>query len=130
MEQQNQTMTAFKSWAELPYVYGFNNQAMRMSLWPIQLWLQWQTGMLKAAEQVTGEWMVRRREGAEAALHAVERLTACQDPKDAPAIQSEWIEQETKRLESDWRALGTPALFWRETVEAIGSTAPAGEGHR
>jgi len=130
MEKQFQTTEALKGLAEFPFFYGFNNQAMRMSLWPIQLWLQWQTGMLKAAEQATTEWMVRRREGAEAALHTLERLTACEDPKDASAIQSEWIEQETKRLESDWRALGAQALFWRETAEAVGSAGQAGQERR
>jgi hypothetical protein len=89
----------------------FNWPAMRMAVWPMEIWLQWQAELLKVAGPATADWMTRRREGTESALRALERLCACQDPNDASKIQSEWIAEESKRLESDMRALSSPTLF-------------------
>ena len=78
--------------AGFPFFKGFNGQAMRLATWPIDFWLQWQADMLKAAAPATADWIARRCEGTEAALRALERLTACQDVEDASKIQGEWIE--------------------------------------
>lgn len=106
-----------------PFFNGFNGQAMRVALWPMELWLQWQAYMLKAAAPVTAEWLARRREGAESAAEALQRLCACEDAEGAAKIQNDWISDETKRLESDLRCLGGSALIWpRETVKAAPQT--------
>jgi hypothetical protein len=90
---------------------GFNGEAMRFAVWPMELWLQWQADLLTSAAPAFADWMARRREGTEAALHALERLCACEDMADASRIQSEWIEGETKRLETDMRVLTGAALL-------------------
>ena len=84
-----------------------NGPAMRMALWPAELWLQWQSDMLKAAAPVAAKWMSRRREGAEAALQAVHRLCACESANDVARVQNEWMAEEAKRLESDFRSLAS-----------------------
>ncbi len=134
MDKQPQNVGGVeRAFAGFPFFKGFNGQAMRLAVWPIELWLQWQADMLKAAAPATAHWIARRREGTEAALHALERLIACEDVEDASKIQGEWIEGETKRLESDVRALSGQALLWsRETGKAArhaGQTArePAAE---
>lgn len=94
----------------LPFLKGFNGEAMRLAVWPVELWLQWQADVLKSAAPAMADWVARRRQGTEAALHALERLCACEDMADASRIQSEWIEEETKRLETDMRAFADAAL--------------------
>ena len=84
-----------------------NGSAMRMTLWPAELWLQWQSDMLKAAAPAAAEWMSRRRDGAEAALQAIQRLCACESANDVARIQNEWMAEEAKRLESDFRSLAS-----------------------
>lgn len=117
---------ASKGFAGVPFVTGFNGQAMRLAVWPMELWLQWQADLLKAVAPAAGDWMTRRREGTEAALLALARLTACQDAKEASKIQSEWVEGESKRLESDMRALSNPAFLWpRDSAKAGGQAAQA-----
>jgi hypothetical protein len=90
---------------------GFNGEAVRLAVWPVELWLQWQADLLKSAGPALTDWMTRRREGTEAALHALERLCACEDLADVSKIQGEWIEEETRRLETDMRALAGAALI-------------------
>lgn len=85
----------------------------------MELWLQWQADVLRAAASATADWMTRRRDGTAAALHALARLSAYQDVNDASRLQSEWIAEQTKRLKSDMRALSTPTLLpQREAQEA------------
>jgi hypothetical protein len=113
MQQQAKEGTA--GFAFLP---DFDGTAMRWAIWPMQFWLQWQADMLKALAPTTTDWLGRRREGTEAALHALEQLCACHNVADASKIQNEWIEDEAKRLESDMRALSNSALLWsRETAK-------------
>lgn len=114
--------------AGFPVFNGFNGQAMRLAVWPVELWLQWQADMLKAVAPAMADWVTRRREGTEAALHALERLCACEDIADASTIQTEWIEGEAKRLETDMRALtGTATLVRRrEATKAGPRQRPAG----
>lgn len=101
-----------------PFFNGFSGQAMRFALWPMEMWLQWQADVLKAAAPVTAEWLARRREGTESALGALQRLCACEDAEGAAKVQSDWVSSETKRLESDLRCLSGSALFWsRDAVK-------------
>jgi len=83
----------------------FNGSTMRLALWPAQLWLQWQSDMLKSTAPAAAEWMSRRRDGAEAALEAIHRLCACESANDMARVQNEWMAEEAKRLESDFRSL-------------------------
>jgi hypothetical protein len=106
---------------------GFNGTAMRWAFWPMQLWLQWQADMLKAVAPTTADWITRRREGTEAALHALEQLCACHNVADASKVQNEWIEDEAKRLESDMRAFSDSAvLFSREAAKTSRPAAHVG----
>ena len=107
--------------AGFPVFNGFNGQAMRLAVWPVELWLQWQADMLKAVAPAMADWVTRRREGTEAALHALERLCACEDVADASKIQAEWIEGETKRLETDMRALTDAAVVRRREAARAGA---------
>lgn len=130
MDKQSQPTEGIeRMFAGLPFfsgLSGFNGQAMRMAVWPMEVWFQWQADMLKTAAPIAADWMARRREGVEAVLRALERLGGCQDVKEISRIQSEWIEDETRRLESDARAFGNPALLWpREVAKASRPAAPA-----
>lgn len=83
---------------------------MRMALWPAELWLQWQADMLKAAAPMAAEWMNRRRDGTQAALQAIHQLCACDSANDMVRVQKEWMAEEAKRLESDFRSLTSANL--------------------
>src|SRR5579883_1688588 len=80
-----------ESLAGSDFLPGFNGAAMQWALWPMQFWLQWQANMLKAVAPTTAEWMERRRQGTEAALHALDRLCACHSAAEASKVQSEWL---------------------------------------
>lgn len=113
--------------AGFPFLPGFDGGAMQWALWPMQLWLQWQADVLKTMAPQTTDWMRRRREGTEAALHALEQLCACHNVAEASKVQNQWLEDETKRLESDMRALSGSALrFSRETAKNPRPAAHAG----
>jgi hypothetical protein len=111
----------------LPLFKGFNPEAMRLAMWPVELWLQWQADMLRSAAPAMADWVARRREGTEAALHALERLCTCEDMADASKIQSEWIEEETKRLETDMRAFADAALVRLRPVAKAAAVERAAE---
>ena len=93
---------------------SFNGQNMRWAIWPMEMWLNWQADMLKAAAPATADWLARRREGTEVAMRALERLCACHNAQDVSKIQSEWIEDETNRLQSDMRSFSTMFGYLRE----------------
>ncbi len=119
MDQKSaESITAF------PFLPEFNGAAMQWAVWPMQLWLQWQADMLKAVAPTATDWMTRRREGTEAALHALERLCACHNVGEASTVQKEWIEDETKRLESDIRALSNSTLLWSRESAKTSRPAP------
>lgn len=82
----------------------------RMLSWPVEAWLRYQAGMLKAAEPATAGWIERRRAAATATLDAFERLSGCNDLQEAALIQRSWFEESMKRLDSDLRALADQAL--------------------
>ncbi|HXP76531.1 MAG TPA: hypothetical protein VN823_20500 [Stellaceae bacterium] len=110
--------------AGFPFLPGFSGATMQWAVWPMQLWLQWQADMLKAVAPTTTDWMKRRREGTEAALHAFEQLCACHNVAEASKVQNEWFEDEAKRLESDMRALSNSALlFSQETTKTSRAAA-------
>ena len=52
------------------FLAGFNGAAMQWAIWPVQIWLQWQADVLKAAAPTATDWMKRRSEGTEAARRA------------------------------------------------------------
>lgn len=125
MKKQSRTMKSFAgvNLADLPYA---NAQAARMTLYPLEAWLQWQASMLNAAAPAMADWIERRREGTDAALKTVARLATCDDVSDASQIQREWLEGEMARLQSDMRALGQQAFLWsQESVKASQSAAQA-----
>jgi len=104
----------------------FNGHAWRLAAWPLEIWLQWQQEMLKAAAPAAAAWFERRREGTEVTLKALGQLTSCGDLKEAAALQREWVENETKRLEADAQALSGQVFSWsRETVRAAGHSVEA-----
>jgi len=108
MEKQIQSAEGAKrETALLP----FDGSAFRLTVWPTELWLQWQADIMKTAASVTTDWLVRRREGAESALRALERLSACHDINEASKVQREWIADEAERLGSDIRALSDPKRY-------------------
>ena len=118
MDQKTETTEgAEQILAGFPF-FGLNSQAMRWTLWPMEFWFHWQADVLKTATPAAAEWMTRRREGAEAALQALERLCACHDAREVSKIQTEWVEDEQKRLEQDMRALGTTFAWASEFAKA------------
>ena len=112
-----------ESTAGFPFLPGFNGPAMQWAFWPMQLWLQWQADVLKAVAPQTTDWMKRRREGTEAALHALEQLCACHNVAEASKVQNEWFEDEAKRLEKDMRALGDSTLLFSREPPKTGRPA-------
>jgi hypothetical protein len=102
----------------------FNSQAMRFFTWPVEMWLQWEAELLRAAQPAASDWLTRRREGVESALAALERLCAAERAEEATRIQSEWFEDERKRLDADWRALAAPALIWPKPPAPAMQRAP------
>jgi len=117
MERQaRHTQTAESLLTAFP---AFNSYATRMMLWPIEAWLHLQSEMLNAATPATAEWLDRRREGTTAALETIEKLAKCKDAQDASKVQSDWVKDETKRLEADMRAFGDQALLFTRAAEKV-----------
>jgi hypothetical protein len=112
MDKPIENETAMRIFSQFPVLDGFNSQAAELAAWPMRIWLQWQAGVLNAAAPATADWFRRRCAGTEAALHALERLASCHDGLDASKVQREWLEEETQRLQEDWRALTNQAFQW------------------
>lgn len=111
MEKQTGKVSPSKGTSEIsPFLNGFDGQALAWATWPVEMWMKWQQDILKAALPATNGWMERRQEGAEAIVQALKKLNGCSDLRTALEIQSEWLEEERKRLESDFTALTAP--FW------------------
>ena len=105
---------------------AFSGSATRIWLWPLEIWLQLQSDALSVVATATAEWMSRRREGTAAAIKAIESLSKSQDVQEAAKVQSEWMKDETKRLEADARAMADQAaLFVRAMEKASRSGAEA-----
>jgi hypothetical protein len=105
---------------------AFNGIAARMVLWPVETWLQFQSDALNAVAPAAAEWMERRREGTAAAIEAIERLSQSKDVQEAAKVQSDWMKDETKRLEADVRAMADQsAIFVRVMEKASRSGAKA-----
>jgi len=96
---------------------------------PFEMWLRWHNDMLKAVEPVTLGWLERRREGAGAALEALEKMVRCTDVGEAASIQREWVDGAIKRLTSDIATLTeqTMALSQEAVAVARHATQPAAE---
>ena len=105
---------------------AFNGDVARTMLWPIETWLRLQAEMLNAASPATADWVARRREGTADALNAIEKLCKCKDFQDASKVQTEWLKDESKRLEADLRALSDQtATFARAAQKAAQQGAAA-----
>jgi hypothetical protein len=121
MDTPTEHESSAKMFAQFPGFNGFNAQAVELAAWPMRTWLQWQAAFLNAAAPTTADWFKRRCAGTEAALHVLGRLSSCRDGLDASKVQREWIEDETRRLQEDWRALTDQAFLWsREAGNAVG----------
>ena len=62
----------------------FDGSLTQMIARPLEAWLRWQADLLKAAQPLTADWFERRREGTDAALAALEKLTRCEPARCAP----------------------------------------------
>ncbi|HVY14097.1 MAG TPA: hypothetical protein VHB27_02630 [Rhodopila sp.] len=107
----------------LPFLERFSGPGIRMAVWPIQLWLSWEADVLDTAVPATTEWLVRRREGSKATYEALQRLCACKDANDAAKIQADWLQEETTRLEADFRSLSNAVLSWSQAAARTGHQA-------
>jgi hypothetical protein len=97
----------------------FDGSMARMLSWPVEAWLRAQAGILKASEPVATGWLERRCAAATATLETIERLSHCNDLKEAASIQRGWFEGSMKRLDSDLNAFADQALaVSREAMSA------------
>lgn len=90
---------------------------------PFEMWLRWHNDMLKAVEPVTLGWLERRREGAGAALEALEKMVRCIDLGEAASIQREWVDGAIKRLTSDIATLTEQTMALSQEAVAVASNA-------
>ena len=98
-------------------------QSLQAAVWPLELLLRVQAELLKAAEPSLNGWLNRRREGATAALRALEKLTECRDLGGALSIQSEWVDGAVKRLDLDVQGITEHILAISQC--ALGTTQQA-----
>jgi len=82
-----------------------HGSATPLALRPFEYWLQWQADALKVMAPHSAQWFVRRQEGAEATLLAIQRFRACKDAQSARKILRAWVEEEVGRLQADMEAL-------------------------
>ncbi len=104
---------------------AFDGSITAMIGWPIEAWLRCQAGMIKAATPVASGWIERRREGANAALDAIERLATCNDLQEAASVHREWLEGSMKRLDADLHAIADHAVALSH--EAVSATRYAAQ---
>lgn len=94
---------------------------------PFEVWLRWQSDLLKVAEPAAMSWLERRRDGTTAALDALQRLARCTDIAEAAAIQRDWVDGMLKRLTSEITAFTeqTVALSQEAVAVTRSATQPA-----
>jgi predicted nucleic acid-binding Zn-ribbon protein len=85
-------------------------KTIRLLARPLEQLLQMQSEMLKATEPALTSWMRRQREGLDAAMKALERLTECKDMNEAATIQREWADQQMKRWSTEVQAVTEQAM--------------------
>lgn len=119
-KQANAAEAADSGMVSFPFLTGFNGSAMRMAVWPIEFWLRWQADLFQSAAPATADWMARRCEGSEFALQALQRLCACGDAQEAAKVQSDWVADETERLERDFRLMTSAVAFWPQASVRAG----------
>lgn len=107
---------------------GFTGPTMQMATWPIQMWLQWQAAIFKAATPAATDWMERRSEGSRATLLAVQQLCSCEDAAEIAKIQNQWMADESKRLEQDFRSLSNSLALWPKVVATANSQSNVLDG--
>ncbi len=106
-----------------------DEETSRLASWPLTYGLRIQSDFLKATEAALSGWLQRRREGADAALEAMEKLIACRDPGEAISIHSEWFNGAVGRAALELQAMTQQALALSQwsgngAPEAARGTAP------
>jgi hypothetical protein len=107
----------------------FDGSLLQMFARPLQVCLRLQADLLRATEPFSAEWLERRREGVDAALEALEKLTRCTDLAEAASVQRAWFDGTIKRLNSDIEAMTAhvTALSGEAVAAARSATqAPSG----
>jgi hypothetical protein len=103
----------------------FDGSIAQLVTRPLEICLRLQADLLKSAQPLTMDWLERRREGTDAALEALYKLTRCTDLAEAASVQREWFDGAVKRLNSDVAAL-TEQLIAR-SEEAVAATRNAAQ---
>lgn len=123
MEKQARTPSMFP--AGLP-----DKPMMSWATWPMELWLRWQSEVLKSTLPVAASWFERRCNGTDATLDALKRIGGCQDLRSVLDVQSEWVEAERQRLEADLEAvMSTTAILAAPSANGTGKAQPKTTAH-
>ena len=91
----------------------------------IQMCLQWQADLFKAAGPFATSWFERQREAAYSVLETIEKFARCGDLAGAVAIQRQWSEAAGKRLTAEPGKLADQATSPRR--EAVSASRDAME---
>ena len=89
--------------------------------------LKAQARLLSGMEEITREWLQRRREANEVGIRAAEHICSCTDPSEMMVAYFDWLGGALRRLSDDTTALSEKALALTASATsagANGSTKP------
>ena len=87
--------------------------------------LQAQAKLLAGMEEITREWLQRRREANETGIRAAERICSCTDPSEMMVAYFDWLGGALRRLSDDTTALSEKALALTASATSAGANGAA-----
>jgi membrane protein involved in colicin uptake len=86
---------------------------------------QAQAKLLAGMEEITREWLQRRREANETGIRAAEHICSCTDPSEMMVAYFDWLGGALRRLSDDTTALSEKALALTASATRAGANGAA-----
>ena len=92
--------------------------------------LKAQAELLSGMEEITRDWLQRRREANELAIRAAERIFGSTDPSEMMVAYFDWLGGAMRRLSDDATALSERAFSVTASATKIGASGAAAAASR
>lgn len=81
------------------------------ALWPTADRAKEPPATFDGFQAASARWISHRQDDLGKAFEAFKKITACQNPADAIALQQKWFTESLQSLMSDWMELMNPSAF-------------------
>lgn len=119
------TMNGSTDWNFPALIFSQTASLRRVALNPAAHWVHAQGAMLDCLGERTEDWVERRRQATEAALHALDRLSGAQDFGAFAQAYVDWMNGAVQRAQDATVALGETASAVLQTL--LGGVQDAAE---